>query len=464
MNINFKFPENFLWGASSSGPQSEGAAKLGGKGESIWDYWYSINPELFFENVGPNDTSTFYANYKDDIKLMKKIGLNSFQTSIQWSRMMPDKTGKINFEAVKFYNKVIDELINSGILPIINLYQSDIPMWAQKIGGWESRNVVDYYVQFAKACFRLFGDRVKFWTTFNDPLATCEKSYLGDDQYPCVVDGLRATRVAYHEMLASAIAIKEYRKMEISSDGSIGITLNITPSYPKDFRSKNIEAANIQDLFYNRSYLDASVFGEFPSELIDILKENKALPDCEKRDLEIIKENTVDYLGINYFFPRRVQARDEKLKSDVFLPEKYFETYNWEMSKINKYSGWEIYEDGLYDICDCIMKNYGNIPFFIAGNGLGVEGEEQFMNEKGQIQDDYRIDFLKDHLKKLHLGIMAGSNCFGYHCWTLIDNWCWKDAYKNRYGLIHLDTKTQKRKIKKSGDWYKKLTNNNGFN
>lgn len=464
MKVNYKFPDNFLWGAASSGPQSEGAANIDGKGESIWDYWYSTNPNLFFDEVGPKDTSTFYKNYKDDIKLMKKVGLNSFRTSIQWSRMMPDKTGKVNFEAVKFYNNVIDELLANEILPIINLHHFDMPMWAQKLGGWESRDVVNYYVQFAKACFRLFGDRVKFWTTFNEPIVTPEMGYLGDYHYPCIVDGARAIQVAYHEQLASAIAIREYKKMDISQDGSIGIILNLMPTYPKDYEKQNVEAANIQDLFYNRCFLDPSVFGEYPQELISLLKQNNVMPKTEQKDLDIIRENTVDFLGVNYYCPRRAQARSEKLDSDVFMPEKYFENYEWPMAKVNKYRGWEIYEEGIYDICDNIMKNYGNIPFFISENGMGVEGEERFKNEKGQIEDDYRIDFVKDHLKALHKGIEAGANCFGYHIWTFIDCWSWKNAYKNRYGLISLDLKTQKRKIKKSGEWYKKLSNNNGFN
>ena len=134
------------------------------------------------------------------------------------------------------------------------------------------------------------------------------------------------------------------------------------------------------------------------------------------------------------------------------------------MAKINKYRGWEIYEEGIYDICDNIMKNYGNIPFFISENGMGVEGEERFINDKGQVEDLYRIDFVKDHLKNLHKGIEAGANCFGYHMWTFIDNWSWRNAYKNRYGFVSLDLKTQKRTIKKSGEWYKKVSKNNGFN
>lgn len=464
MTLTYEFPKNFLWGAASSGPQSEGATNRDGKGQSIWDYWYEKSPELFFNQVGPKDTSTFYDNYKYDIKLMRKVGLNSFRLSLQWCRIFPDNTGKLNEKAVDFYNKVIDELISNGILPIVNLHHFDMPMWAQKIGGWESRDVVNYYVKYAKTCFEKFGSKVNFWTTFNEPVVTPEMGYLNDYHYPCVKDGKRAIQVAYHEMLASALAMKEFRKMENNKDSSIGIILNLTPTYPKNYSKKHLEAANIQDLFYNRSFLDPSVLGEYPQELVEILKQNDVMPTYEQRDLEAIRDNTADFLGINYYCPRRAQARKKELKSDVFLPEKYFESYSWPMAKMNKYRGWEIYPEGLYDICDNIIKNYGNIPFYVSENGMGVEGEERFRNPDGKIEDDYRIDFVKDHLKCLHKGIQAGANCFGYHIWTYIDNWSWRNAYKNRYGLVSLDLKTQKRTIKKSGEWYNKLSQNNGFN
>ncbi len=163
--------------------------------------------------------------------------------------------------------------------------------------------------------------------------------YLNDYHYPCVKDGKRAIQVAYHEMLASALAMKEFRKMENNKDSSIGIILNLTPTYPKNYSKKHLEAANIQDLFYNRSFLDPSVLGEYPQELVEILKQNDVMPTYEQRDLEAIRDNTADFLGINYYCPRRAQARKKELKSDVFLPEKYFESYSWPMAKMNKYRG-----------------------------------------------------------------------------------------------------------------------------
>ncbi len=246
--------------------------------------------------------------------------------------------------------------------------------------------------------------------------------------------------------------------------GRIGIILNLTPSYPRSTDDKeDVEAAYIADLFFNRSFLDPSVKGEFPSDLIKLLKENNALPQYELNDLEIIKENTVNYLGVNYYQPRRVKAKETKINKDVFMPEWFFDSYEMPGRKMNVYRGWEIYEKGIYDICINLRDNYGNIEFYISENGMGVEDEERFINDEGIIDDAYRIEFIQDHLAWLHRGIKEGANCKGYHMWTFIDCWSWANTYKNRYGLISLDLETQKRTIKKSGYWFKQLTQHNGF-
>lgn len=462
MSINYKFPEGFWWGTATSGPQCEGAANQDGKKMSIWDFWYQEEPERFFGKIGPKETSTFYSNYKEDIRLLKETGHNSFRTSIQWSRLIPDGTGEVNKKAVKFYNDVIDELIANDILPIINIFHFDMPMCMQEIGGWESREVVQAYADYAKTCFELFGDRVKHWITFNEPIVPVEGGYLYNFHYPKVKDGKRAAQVAFNTMLASAKAIEAYRSLK--QDGQIGIVLNLTPSYPRNNENpEDVKAAHIADLFFNRSFLDSSVLGEIPKELIDILKEYDVLPLYEKEDLDTIKNNTIDYLGVNYYQPRRIKAKESKFEENVFMPDIFFDNYEMPGRKMNPYRGWEIYEKGIYDICINLRDNYNNIPFYISENGMGVEGEERYVNSEGVIEDDYRIEFIQDHLKWLHKGIEEGANCKGYHLWTFIDNWSWTNAYKNRYGLIALDLQTQKRTIKKSGRWFKGVADNNGF-
>ncbi|CQR48481.1 6-phospho-beta-glucosidase GmuD [Paraliobacillus sp. PM-2] len=457
----YQFPNGFLWGAAASATQTEGAAELDGKAQNIWDYWFEIEPERFYEGVGPKNTSDFYKYFKEDIERMKAVHLNSFRTSISWSRLLPDGI-KVNKKAVDFYNQLIDELIQHDIEPIINLFHFDMPLHMQEKGGWESLEVVEAFNFYAKTAFELFGDKVKKWTTFNEPIVPVEMGYLNNYHYPCVIDMKRAVVVAYHSMLASAKAVKTYR--DLSQDGQIGIILNLTPSYPRSQSKGDIEAAKIADLFFNRSFLDPSVLGEYPTDLVELLRTHDLMPEVNQIDLELIKENTVDFLGVNYYQPRRVKEKEANTtKTDSILPESFFDPYIWPDRRMNPYRGWEIYEKGLYDIATNIKDNYGNIPWYVAENGMGVEGEERFKDEKDMIQDDYRIEFYEEHLKWLHKAIEEGSNCFGYHVWTFIDNWSWLNAYKNRYGLYRIDLNTKQRYMKKSGLWFGDVAMHNGF-
>lgn len=462
--MNYRFPEGFWWGSAISGPQTEGRIKDDGKGDNIWDHWYREDPSLFFDQVGPEETSAVYSHYKEDIQLMKATGHNSMRTSIQWSRLFPEGRGDINPKAVAFYNDYIDELIANDIEPFINLYHFDMPLALQEIGGWENKEVVEAYVNYAKTCFELFGDRVKKWFTHNEPIVPVEGGYLYKFHYPAVVDMKRAVQVAYHESLASAKAIKVYRDLNL--DGEIGIILNLTPSYPRDANNlEDVKAASLADAFFNRSFLDPAIRGIFPEDLVSLLKDLDYLPDYTAEELAIIKENTIDLLGINYYQPRRIKQKESSERlSDKPMPDDYFDNYIWPDRKMNPYRGWEIYEKGIYDCLINVRDHYGNIPCFISENGMGVEGEAKFKNADGMIEDDYRIDFLKGHLTYVHQAIEEGCNVKGYHLWTCMDNWSWMNAYKNRYGLISVDLDNdKKRTIKKSGYWFKEVSDRNGF-
>ena len=459
------FPKDFWWGAATSGPQSEGEFNKNHK--NIFDYWYDIAPENFHNNVGPNIASNFYNSYKEDIKLIKEIGLNSFRTSIQWTRLIKDfETGEPDEDGVRFYNDVIDKLIENKIEPVMNLHHFDLPIELyEKYGGWTSKHVVDLFAKFAETAFRLFSDKVKYWTTFNEPIVIIEGQYLYKTHYPQIVDGKKAIQAIFNLNLASAKAIKIFKEKGYDKEGGkIGIILNLTPSYPKDINNKeDVYAANISDQFFNRSFLDPAVKGEFPAEIIEIFKKDNVLFDHTENEIDIIKNNKVDFLGVNYYFPRRIQAKINKEDiGEVWLPENYFDNYDMPGKRINPYRGWEIYPKAIYDIAINIKENYNNIPWFISENGMGVENEERYINEEGYIEDDYRIEFYKEHLEYLHKAIEEGSNCFGYHTWTAIDCWSWCNSYKNRYGFISLNLETQEKTIKKSGKWIKKVVENNG--
>ena len=465
MEKKFIFPENFLWGSATSGPQSEG--RFNKKHDSVFDYWYDIEPDAFFDKVGPNVASNFYNSYKEDLAMIKEIGLNSFRTSIQWTRLIKDfETAEVDEDGVRFYNDMIDECLKNGLTPIMNLHHFDLPVELyKKYGGWESKHVVDLFVKFAEKAFELFGDRIKYWTTFNEPIVVVEGQYLYKFHYPCLVDGKKAVQVMFNINLASAKAIEAYRKGGYNKDGGkIGIVLNLTPSYPRSESKEDLAAAKFADDFFNNSFLDPAIKGKFPEYLVEKLTEDKVLWEATEEEMAIIKNNTIDFLGVNYYQPRRVKAKEEAYDEALgWMPDKYFDNYIMPGRRMNPYRGWEIYPEAMHDIAMNLKNNYNNIPWYISENGMGVEGEDRYKNEDGIIEDDYRIDFIKEHLEHLYRGIEEGSNCFGYHTWTPIDCWSWLNAYKNRYGYISVDLDTQKKTIKKSGRWIKEVTENNGF-
>ncbi|HEM6017824.1 TPA: glycoside hydrolase family 1 protein [Streptococcus suis] len=459
--VVYHFPEGFLWGTSTSGPQSEGTELGDGKGQNNWDYWYSIEPERFHGKVGPERTSTFYKNFKKDIELLVETGHTVFRTSIQWSRLFPKGVGEVNQEAVTFYRSVFSLIKEKGIQLFVNLYHFDLPYALQERGGWENKDIVWAYEAYARTCFELFDDLVDRWITFNEPIVPVECGYLGDYHYPCKVDAKAAVAVAYHTQLASSLAVKACH--EVNPEKKIAIVLNLTPAYPRSEHPDDVKAAKIAELFQTKSFLDPSVLGEYPRDLVDLIAAYGLSPETSEEELAIIRENRVDFLGVNYYQPLRVQAPTKVWKEgEVLTPEHFFAPYDMPGKKINPHRGWEIYEKGIYDIAINIRDQYNNIEWLVTENGMGVEGEAAFRQDE-VIQDDYRIEFIEDHLIELHRAIEEGANCKGYMLWTFIDCWSWLNAYKNRYGLVELDLENQERRIKKSGRWFKALSDANGF-
>ncbi|MBO6332665.1 glycoside hydrolase family 1 protein [Enterococcus gallinarum] len=459
------FPKDFWWGAATSGPQSEGRFQK--KHANMFDHWYDIEPEVFYDRVGPDMASNFYNSYREDIALMKQTGLNSLRTSIQWTRLIKDlETNEVDPVGVAFYNNVIDEFLSQNIRPIFNLHHFDLPVELyHKYGGWESKKVVDLFVGFAEQCFALFGDRVKDWVTHNEPMVVVDGEYLFQFHYPKLVDGKKAVQVAYNLNLASAKVMAKFREMgQPQAGGRIGTVLNLTPTYAASDAEADQEAARIAELWNNKMFLDPAIKGEFPVELLELLTKDGVLWQSTADELALIKKNTVDFIGVNFYHPNRVKTPDIAPNSvGAWMPDRYYDAYQMPGRRMNIDKGWEIYPKAVYDIAINIRDNYGNLPWFVSENGMGVSREERFMDEKGQILDDYRIEFIKEHLQWLHKGIEEGSNCFGYHLWTPIDCWSWSNAYRNRYGLIANDIHTQIKTIKKSGEWFKTLAENNGF-
>ncbi len=213
------FPKGFLWGSAMSAPQTEGHSSKNGKSMTTWDYWFKTSPEFFQPNQGPENTSNVYELYEEDCKRMKAVGLNSIRTSISWARLLPD--GKtLNQEAVAFYRDYFQKMKDQGVEPIMNLFHFDMPMWLMEKGGWEARESVDAFAFYAKTAFEQFGDLIKRWTTFNEPIVHVECGYLGQYHYPAIVDFKKAVQVAYHTVMAHVYAVKAFK--EVMTDGEIG--------------------------------------------------------------------------------------------------------------------------------------------------------------------------------------------------------------------------------------------------
>ncbi len=445
----------FLWGSAFSGPQTEGNPKS--KSESTWDYWFKHNPEKFYQQkFVQND---FINNYQTDINWAQQANFNSLRTSIQWSFLLPD--GKnLNPIAVTFYNKMIDYMIGSGIEPIINLFHFDMPMWLMDIGGWTNKDSIKHFSYYASQCFALFGDRVKKWATFNEPIVHIECQYLYKHHYPAKESISDALQAMWNTMLAHKAAIKAYRAT--NNDGLIGIILNIKLPKPRSNSAADQLAAKWADIWQNSYFLDACVHGKVPEMLIEEAKTRQWMWKSSPTDWETLKKYRVDFLGINYYQPLRIKAPTDPITKE--LPNQlYYNDYHKPGIRINKSRGWEIYPEGIYESLMHIKNNYENLPVYIAENGIGIMGERDLLKTSDQIiNDDYRITFLTEHIAQVKKAIKAGSNCFGFHMWTYIDNWSWLNAYKNRYGIVSLDIETKKRIPKKSFYWFKDFIKNEG--
>lgn len=459
--MHYSFSKDFFWGAATSATQSEGRVEGDRKGENIWDYASKEYNHRFFDGVTTEQTSRFYEDYQEDIQKMADLSFNSFRTSISWSRLIPDGVGEVNPEAVVFYNQMLDELNAKGIQPFINLYHFDMPMKLQEIGGFENREVIQAYKKYAETCFELFGDKVAYWFTFNEPMIPAEAGYLHDRHYPYVVDFKRAAQVLHHIVLCHCEAIKSFREGGYS--GKIGIIMDVIPVYPRSQHPADLYAAEMADLFYTKSLNDVILKGFYPEKIGEILRKYDQLPVVTTADKELLSATKIDLLGINYYRPRRVKARESVPNPEgVFSPEWFYDNYEMPGRRMNTSRGIEIYPKGLYDIAKKIQNEYGNIDWFVSENGIGIQDEEQYLQDD-MVQDDYRIEFLEEHLSWLHQAMEEGSNCLGYHMWTFVDCWSWINTFKNRYGFYRMNLETGEKTVKKSGLWFKAVIENQGF-
>lgn len=453
MSEFFQFPKDFQWGAATAAYQVEGAAQEDGRSASIWDV-YAHTPGKIKNNDNGDVACDHYHRYKEDVQLMKELGYKAYRFSVAWPRILPDGRGKINQSGVDFYNRLIDELLKAEITPMLTLYHWDLPAILKD--GWLSRNTVDAFEEFSSVCARLYGDRVKLWATINEPLCASLMSYAWGNGAPGMTDPYKGLVAAHHLLLAHGKAVSAVRAN--ISDAQIGIPLNLMSVYPQTSSAEDQALARLSEGQLNRWFTDPLYKGSYPREIIQdyvrkgVLKDEN--PDfIHGDDLKIISVPT-DYLGLNYY-TRQIYHADEKQN-----PLEIYALQQPAPKDNQTEMGWEIYPQGLYDLMIKVNAEYHPAKIMITENGASYSTAP---DAQGKVADKERIHYLDLHLQQIAKAIQAGVPVTGFYQWSLLDNFEWGRGYSQRFGLIYVDYKTQKRTPKDSAYWYGKVIANNGI-
>lgn len=465
-----KFPKDFLFGAASASYQVEGAWNEDGKGLSNWDVFSKI-PGKTFENTNGDVAIDHYHRYKEDIKLMAEMGLESYRFSVSWARIIPDGDGEINEKGIEFYNNVIDECLKYGIVPFVTLYHWDLPQSLEADGGWVNKRTIRAFAKYAEVCFRAFGDRVKHWITFNETVVFCTLGYLNGAHPPGLVNDQKKYFQATHNVfVAHAEAVQIYKSLK--HYGEIGITHVFNPAFSIDGKEENIFASMHANHYQTFWYYDPILKGEYPSYVVDALKEKGLTPDWTEAELTLLKDTADynDFMGLNYYQPARVAKIDGAIESTKIDRDKstgkpgnpsFDGVYRTVMMEDKVYTkwGWEISPEGFLDGLRMLKERYGDVKLYITENGLG--DEDPIID--GEIVDVPRIKYIEEHLTVIKSAISEGINLKGYYAWSVIDLLSWLNGYKKQYGFIYVDHKNNlERKKKLSFHWYKHIIETRG--
>lgn len=468
--MKYNFPENFLWGASSSAFQIEGGWDEDGKGMTVADFNSFKRSDIQADSRVASD---FYHHWKEDIALMKEMGMKAYRFSLSWARIIPDGDGEINREGLDFYGRVIDELIRNGIQPFVTLYHFDLPYaLVEKYNGWECRDCAYAFERYARVCFQTFGDRVKYWQVHNEQnlmIRVDERMNITEED-PWKADKIRA-QMDYHMFLAHALAVNACH--ELVTDGKIGPAVSSTCTYPLTNKPEDVWAARMNDWFKTNYCLEMHQNGEYPGYYMRYLKERNIVPQMEEGDRELLKSAKMDYIALNYY--RTLCA--SYLPSDEDHPaglrefrgnEVDFDQYGYFRDeknanlKASEY-GAQIDPMGLRIVLNEYYRRY-HLPLIITENGLGMADE---LTEDGKVHDDYRIDYLKGHIEACALAIEDGVEMMGYCPWSVMDLLSSHQGFRKRYGFIYInredhDLKDLARIRKDSFYWYQNVIKTNG--
>ena len=443
------FPDGFLWGAATAAYQIEGAPDADGKGPSIWDT-FSHTPGKTHHGDTGDVACDSYNRFGEDIEVLKRLGLSSYRLSLSWPRIQPTGRGSVNAKGLDYYNRVIDGLLEAGIEPSVTLYHWDLPQALQDEGGWANREIADWFAEYAAIAGEAFGDRVARWITLNEPWVVAHVGHRDGRHAPGIKDPVQAVAANHHLLLAHGRAVRALRAANVRGD--IGITTNLAVVRPATPEAADFAA--VLEARQNGNYLDPIFRGEYPALIADDPSYcPAAVPGLvHEGDLAEIAA-PVDFLGVNYYAPNYVG----KLAADG--QPRAGETVNGPGTVDVKPEGlaitamnWLVEPTSIHELMTRVVAPVtGDLPIYITENGSSWY---DYVTADGQVHDEERTDYLRNHLVELHRAIADGVPLKGYFAWSLLDNYEWAEGYAKRFGLTYIDFATQDRLLKDSGKFY----------
>ena len=435
------FGRNFHWGVAIAAAQNEGAANEDGKGLSIWDV-YARRTGKIKGGAKPLVGCDFYHRYKDDLLLVKALGFTVFRFSISWARILPDGSGKINKDGISFYHRVIDECLKLGLTPYITLYHWDLPHELEKKGGWTNYYINKWFNRFVTICAEAYGEKVKDWIIINEPFGFTSLGYMLGKHAPGKMGLNNFMPAIHHAAVAQAEGGRIIR--QLVPKAHIGTTFSCSQVLPFTDKKEDIAAANRVDILMNRLFIEPALGKGYPVDdsfkfLEKLQLYNKTWKYTDRLHFDF------DFIGLQYYFP-------VVIKHNSLIPYVQASEVKAAGRKVpHTAMGWEINAESFYRTIKRIWKYGGVKEIIISENGAAFK--DQIKN--GIIDDAERINYFQQHLQAMLKAKKEGVNIKGYFAWTLMDNFEWSEGYNARFGLVHVDFKTQLRTIKNSGYWWR---------
>ena len=432
----------FVWGAATAAFQIEGATDADGRGESIWDRFSTLPGKVRGGDTGEPACEHYY-RWREDLDLMRSLGLQGYRFSISWPRVQPAGRGPTNQKGLDFYRRLAEGLLEREIAPLATLYHWDLPQALQDGGGWASRDVVDRFVEYAQLMFESLADLVHDWITHNEPWVTAFLGYAYGTKAPGATDWPLALRAAHHTLLSHGAAVRAFR--ETGYAGRIGITLDLTVAQPASPSAEDEAAAARLDGHHNRWFLDALLRGSYPADMLQLYESRLGPLDAVRNgDLALIAQ-PLDFLGVNFYRPHRVGAgaRDSVLG---------FEERDIDAERTAM--GWPVVPAALTELLLRLKRDYGDIPLLITENGAAFDDE---LDGGRVVDDERRVAYVQRHIEALERARAEGVDVRGYYVWSLLDNFEWEHGYDKRFGIVFVDFATQRRIPKRSALWYRDL-------